>query len=74
MGTISPGKGKLQSLIEFKQPTNLQQIQGFLGLASYYRKFISMQLRIRLLNVRKKVLTINGHLSVRKLLRSSRAR
>jgi len=53
MGTISPGKGKLQKLLDFNLPKNLQQIQAFFGLASYYRKFIAMFVAKALTCIRK---------------------
>jgi hypothetical protein len=39
-GVISPGKKKTEALFNFKQPKNVKQVQSFLGLGSYYRKFI----------------------------------
>jgi hypothetical protein len=37
---IRPDEEKLIKVKEFPQPTNLRTLRGFLGLASYYRKFI----------------------------------
>ncbi|CAG8739219.1 14087_t:CDS:2, partial [Dentiscutata erythropus] len=37
---IQPDEGNLIKVKEYPQPTNLRTIRGFLGLASYYRKFI----------------------------------
>ena len=37
---IRPDEEKLIKVKEFPRPTNLQTLRGFLGLASYYRKFI----------------------------------
>lgn len=31
---------KLQSMISWQQPRNIKSLRGFLGLTSYYRKFI----------------------------------
>jgi hypothetical protein len=39
-GTITPGKAKTEALYQFVIPRNVKQIQSFLGLASYYRKYI----------------------------------
>lgn len=40
-GTVSPSPGKVQAIYQFDIPTNIKQVQSFLGLASYYRKFIT---------------------------------
>ena len=37
---IMPDEEKVVKVKNFTQPTNLRQLRGFLGLASYYRKFI----------------------------------
>jgi hypothetical protein len=37
---ITPTKSKIEALFRYKQPTTLKQLLSFLGLASYYRKFI----------------------------------
>ena len=39
-GKISPGKKKTEALYKFKQPQTIRQVQSFIGLGSYYRKFI----------------------------------
>jgi hypothetical protein len=39
-GVVSPGLKKIEALLNFKQPTNVPELQSFLGLAGYYRKFI----------------------------------
>ena len=39
-GKISPTKSKIEALFRYNQPTTLKQLFSFLGLASYYRKFI----------------------------------
>lgn len=37
---ISTDKSKIERIVCWPTPTNLQQLQRFLGLASYYRRFI----------------------------------
>jgi hypothetical protein len=37
---IKPDEEKIAKVKNFPTPTNVRQIRGFLGLASYYRKFI----------------------------------
>ncbi|CAF1129296.1 unnamed protein product, partial [Brachionus calyciflorus] len=39
-GSIKPDKSKCEALFQFKRPKTLAQLQSFLGLAQYYRKFI----------------------------------
>ena len=37
---VRPGKAKIQAVAEFKQPKNVHEVRQFIGLASYFRKFI----------------------------------
>ena len=39
-GCIKPNPLKVASVTDFKRPTNVKGVQSFLGLVSYYRKFI----------------------------------
>jgi transposase InsO family protein len=54
LGHIADGEGLrpnprlVQALTDFPQPKTLKQLQSFLGLANYYRKFISNFSRIAL--------------------------
>ena len=40
-GTIAPSPTKIAELYRHKTPTNTKQVRSFLGLATYYRKFIT---------------------------------
>ena len=40
-GEIRPNAAKTRVLFEYPRPTTINQLQAFLGLAGYYRKFIS---------------------------------
>lgn len=37
---IDMEKGKVESIVQWPQPTSLKEMQSFLGLANYYRRFI----------------------------------
>ena len=39
-GTLQPAPEKLQAVAEFPVPTTLKQLERFLGLTSYYRRYI----------------------------------
>lgn len=39
-GTIRPGQAKINSVSEYQRPRNVHEIRQFIGLASYFRKFI----------------------------------
>ena len=40
-GIVSPVKDKLKAIRDFPRPMNKKQVRSFLGLAGYYRRFIS---------------------------------
>jgi len=40
LGKVQPRQQKVEALLKFPRPTNRKQLQSFLGLASYYRKYI----------------------------------
>jgi len=40
LGTVQPRQQEVEALLKFPRPTNRKQLQSFLGLASYYRKYI----------------------------------
>ena len=49
---IKPDNKKIEKVKNFLTPTNIQQIWGFLRLATYYRKFIKEFSKIaKLLNL-----------------------
>jgi hypothetical protein len=37
---VATDPSKIQVVMDWPQPSNLKELQGFLGLASYYHKFI----------------------------------
>ena len=39
-GSIKPNPAKLEAIAKCKVPTNVKEVQSFLGLVCYYRKFI----------------------------------
>jgi len=40
-GLVSPSPEKVKAVMRFPEPTSVKQIQSFLGLTGYFRKFIS---------------------------------
>ena len=40
LGKVQPIEKKVEALMNFPRPTTRKQLQSFLGLASYYRKYI----------------------------------
>jgi hypothetical protein len=46
-GGISVDPSKVQDVLSWKAPTSVSNIQSFLGLAGYYRRFIEGFLKIR---------------------------
>jgi hypothetical protein len=43
---ISANSAKIQAVQEFPRPRDLKQVRSFLGLASYYRRFMPVFLRV----------------------------
>lgn len=39
-GTVSPSPEKIKAVLIFPEPTTIKQVQSFLGLTGYFRKFI----------------------------------
>jgi len=40
-GRVSPSPEKIKAVMRFPEPTSVKQVQSFLGLTGYFRKFIS---------------------------------
>jgi len=40
LGRVQPRAKKVHAVLDFPAPTNRRQLQQFLGLAGYYRKFV----------------------------------
>ena len=39
-GKVQPREAKIEAIVNFPRPVNRKQMQTFLGLAGYYRKFV----------------------------------
>lgn len=39
-GRVRPNPRKVQAILDYPEPSSLKKLQGFLGMANYYRKFI----------------------------------
>ena len=55
-GQIEMDKDKVRVILEWGQPQNVTDVQSFLGLTNYYRKFVEGYSRIAepLTNITKK--------------------
>ncbi|GFS47833.1 retrovirus-related Pol polyprotein from transposon 17.6 [Trichonephila clavipes] len=43
-GTIKPSPTKTQAVRKFPEPTTIKQVQSFLGLTGYFRKYINLKI------------------------------
>ena len=41
-GTVKPSPKKIEAIAKLEIPKTVKQLQAFIGMASYYRKFIDM--------------------------------
>lgn len=44
--TLKPDPTKIAAIEKFQRPTNMQQLQSFLGLKCFYRKFVASYAKI----------------------------
>jgi hypothetical protein len=53
---ICPDPAKVSSLVNIKEPTNITEVKSFIGLASYYRKYVKnfSEIALPLLNLTRK--------------------
>jgi len=45
-GRVYPSMCKIEAIHRFPEPNNVKQVQSFLGLSGYFRKFVSKYLLI----------------------------
>lgn len=43
---VAVDEDKVRAILDWKQPRNLRELHGFLGLTGYYRKFVSKYAQI----------------------------
>ena len=65
---------KIETVKNWVRPTNVSEIRSFVGLASYYRRFVKgfSSIASQLTNLTKKMFHLYGRTSVKKAFRSSR--
>lgn len=71
-GTLQPSVSKTVAVQKFPQPQSVNQVQSFLGLTSYFRKFIPCYSQIArpLSDLLRKMLPSNLKLNKKKLFKS----
>ena len=78
LGHVISGEGiavdpsKVEAVTEWKAPTSVGEIRGFLGLAGYYQRFIENFSKIAkpMMELSKKALSLFGPTNVRPVSRS----
>ena len=65
---------KIEALKSWVRPTNVTEVRSFVGLASYYRRFVKgfSSIASQLTNLISRVFHLYGRTSVKKAFRSSR--
>ena len=65
---------KIETVKNWVRPTNVSEIRSFVGLASYYRRFVKgfSSIASQLTNLTKQNVPLYGRMNVRKSFRSSR--
>ena len=61
---VKTDRSKVEAVQGFPVPTNEQEVRSFIGLCTYYRRFVK-----GFANIAGPLLSLYGHRNVRKLLR-----
>ena len=65
---------KIETVKSWVRPTNVSEIRSFVGLASYYRRFVKglSSIASQLTNLTKQNVPLYGRMNVKKAFRNSR--